>query len=399
MKSAGLIATLTVCSLPLPSAFAIDNDALLQKIIVANDLRPLATKPFEVTSKYRLGQALFFDPILSGNRDTSCATCHVFEHGTSDGLAMSIGPGGASNGSESASVDGSNLHPRNSLDLWNRDNRTVTAMFWDGRVELLDPKLRRYRSPMDDALPHGVQNLLAVQALFPLVTRDEMLGGNHDPRPGSSKSGSNNLVNELVLNSEGLSGHLRIQAVHKSIMIRLIGSEGSARSELQEAYIELFIEAYPDVKRRFTIVDAVNAIAHFEEFAFLTRETPWDKYLAGDNKAISDDEKAGGVIFFGKGRCSICHSGPLFSDFRYHAIGVRQTGSGVNVGGSDYGRYNVTDNPDDMYKFRTPPLRNVTLTAPYFHDGGAATLHEAIAQHLDPYRFVTNVIALRGQMM
>lgn len=371
------------------TVFGLDSDSLLRKIIVNNNIRPLETKQFEVTDKFRLGQALFFDPILSGNRDISCATCHVFACGTTDKIPMSIGPGGSGLGENRVASAGMALHPRNSLDLWNRDNNSVKAMFWDGRVEVLDPTSKRYRSPLEKELPVGLENLLAVQALFPLVTEDEMLGGRDSQRTGEMSPETSQPMNELVSETRDLEGFRRISTIHGLIMQRLIGSKSGKRSKTQESYRKLFENAYPaEVPSGFTIVHAANAIAHFEEFAFSTREVPWDKYVMGDTDAISQDAKNGAIIFFGKGRCSICHSGPLLSDFQYHSIGVRQIGPGVNIDGADFGRFNVTNDVRDMFKFRTPPLRNVTLTGPYFHDGEATTLSDAITQHLDPYQFV-----------
>ena len=89
-------------------------------------------------------------------------------------------------------------------------------------------------------------------------------------------------------------------------------------------------------------------------------------------------------MFFGKARCAVCHSGPLFSDFKFHSVGVDNFGPGINNSGDDQGRYLITKDVRDRYTFRTPPLRNVTLSAPYFHNGSASTLHEVINQHLDP---------------
>jgi cytochrome c peroxidase len=77
----------------------------------------------------------------------------------------------------------------------------------------------------------------------------------------------------------------------------------------------------------------------------------------------------------------------LFSDFEFHGIGVKNHGPGFNGSGEDQGRHRVTGRPTDGYKFRTPPLRNVTLTAPYFHNGSSWTLGDAIAQHVDPFRY------------
>jgi len=116
-----------------------DLDWLLAKVIREYNLRPLQTRRFEADPKYVLGQALFFDPVLSGTRDVSCATCHQLRYGTGDGLRRSIGVLGVGIGPARRLTRGSSVHPRNALDLWNRDNNAVKALFWDGRVEVLDP--------------------------------------------------------------------------------------------------------------------------------------------------------------------------------------------------------------------------------------------------------------------
>ena len=93
-------------------------------------------------------------------------------------------------------------------------------------------------------------------------------------------------------------------------------------------------------------------------------------------------------MFYGKGRCSICHAGPHFSDFKFHVVPFPQLGFGKNGFGVDYGRFNATLDPKDLYKFRTPPLYNVQKTAPYGHSGSVATLEEAIIAHFDPLRLI-----------
>jgi cytochrome c peroxidase len=109
----------------------------------------------------------------------------------------------------------------------------------------------------------------------------------------------------------------------------------------------------------------------------------WDRHLRGDTTALSVEAKRGAIVFYGKGRCAACHRGDLFSDFSYHSIGVFRTDTTGRLP-EDFGRWNATRLRADRYKFRTPPLRNVTQTAPYFHDGSEGTLRGAIERHFDP---------------
>lgn len=360
-------------------------DHFLAHVVRAYDLKPLPTKPFETTAKYKLGQMLFFDPILSGNRDISCGTCHLLDRGTSDGLDFSIGTGGSGLGERRTLPDGRPQQPRNALDLSNRDNNWVKAMFWDGRVEALDPIKKTFRSPLGDELPSGLENTMAVQALFPLAQEDEMLGLPGDRSPSSLPGPHADQENEIARATAHLHGATKIQQALDLVMTRLLGDEDQSFQPWQRDYRKLFHDAYPQLSAQaYSIVEVANALAHFEEIAFATRATPWDRYLAGDPSGIAPAAKRGAFLFFGKGRCAVCHSGPLFSDFRYHSIGVKSHGPGYDGDGEDLGRYRVTGFDADRYKFRTPPLRNVTRTAPYFHNGSATTLEEAIRQHLDP---------------
>lgn len=383
---------LLVIALVSPVAGADDAlvDAHLRRVIQAFDLRPLPTKAFEETDKYKLGRALFFDPILSGNRDVSCATCHLLSRGTTDALAASIGTGAIGLAEDRAlppTERPQTLQPRNALDLWNRDNNRVRAMFWDGRVEVLDPVARRFRSPLGDRLPEGLENLMAVQALFPLAREDEMLGLAGDSAPPHLPVPHGGAPNDIAATVVVLTGAARINMVHQLVMQRILGAPGTSEEDWHFEYQRLFRAAYPQVRpHEFSIVELANALSHFEEIAFATRNVPWDAYLAGDTSAIGEEAKRGALLFYGKGRCVVCHDGPLFSDFEFHAIGVKNHGPGFDGAGDDQGRYRVTGLSADLYRFRTPPLRNVTLTAPYFHNGTAETLEEAVIQHLDPFR-------------
>jgi cytochrome c peroxidase len=392
------LALLSACS-PEPE-FVGNYDRFLQRIIDAFDVRPLPTKPFEETAKFKLGQALFFDPILSGNRDVSCATCHLLDRGLSDALPASIGTGGIGLAEERSLPPSRPAQPRNALDLWNRDNNSVRSMFWDGRAEVLDPVRRKFRTPLGDQLPPGFENLMAVQAIFPLTQEDEMLGLLGDDAPAFLPDPHGGRRNDLASTAAALTGTQRIKAVLDRLMLRLLGGSGQPSEPWQQTYRELFAAAYPAVDPdQFSIVHLGNALAHYEEIAFATRDAPWDRYLRGERLAISEEAKRGALLFFGKGRCAVCHYGPLFSDFAYYGIGVKNFGPGYDGTGDDVGRYRVTGNPLDRYKFRTPPLRNVTRSAPYFHNGSAATLVEAIRQHLDPYQYADKYDETGGTLM
>jgi cytochrome c peroxidase len=137
-----------------------------------------------------------------------------------------------------------------------------------------------------------------------------------------------------------------------------------------------------------------RAIAEFElTLTFAT--APIDRFARGDRAALSEDEKRGALLFFGKAGCASCHSvaGPsneMFSDFQEHVIGVPQIvpqvtnsvfhGPGAN---EDFGREEVTGDPADRYAFRTSPLRNVAVQPTFMHNGAFTSLEAAIRHHLD----------------
>jgi cytochrome c peroxidase len=147
----------------------------------------------------------------------------------------------------------------------------------------------------------------------------------------------------------------------------------------------MFSDAYPQKRLgELSIVDLGNALSHFEELAFASADSAWDRYIGGDRNAIPEQAKVGAIVFFGKGRCAACHAGLLFSDFQYHGAGIF---SKVYLGGkyvNDLGRGGVTGNPGENYHFRTSPLRNVTKFGPYFHDGSTVALGDALVRHLEP---------------
>ena len=362
-------------------------DEALARVIAVHGLEPLEMPPPVPSPRFRLGQMLFFDPILSGTRDVACATCHLLGRGTSDGVDLAFGVDAAGLAEERRPLGTPRVHPRNTQDLWNRGHPSVRNMFWDGRVSEIEAPVSRFQTPMGDYLPDGIESVLAAQALFPLAGEEEMLGLPHDRSAPDLPGGHADRPNEIAQAALGLDEDepQRFVAVHDALMRRLLGEAGTPLADWQIAYRRLIADAFPEtLLGAVTMGDLANAIGHFQALAFATRDTPWDRYLAGDEGAIGNAAKAGALLFYGRARCARCHSGPLFSDFQFHALAVPQIGPGIDESGDDRGRYEATRIPRHLYQFRTPPLRNVTLTAPYFHSGAVDSLAEAIARHLAP---------------
>lgn len=135
-----------------------------------------------------------------------------------------------------------------------------------------------------------------------------------------------------------------------------------------------YVQSFKDVYGSAPNLDMVaKSIAAFER-TIVSTDTPYDRYIAGDKSAMSKDAVNGMVIFNGKGHCSVCHSGPAFSDSRYHNLGAGYSDGKFK----DKGRYEVTKKPKDMGAFLTQKLRNIEFTPPYLHDGSEKTLESVI---------------------
>ena len=137
-------------------------------------------------------------------------------------------------------------------------------------------------------------------------------------------------------------------------------------------YVKSFADAFPGDKKALSFDNAANAIAAFERK--LVTPSRWDKFIAGDDAALSDDEKRGFDTFFEKG-CFSCHNGVAVGGGSFQKLGAREPWPDQT---SDLGRFAVTKNEADKLVFKVPSLRNITKTAPYFHDGKVATIDEAV---------------------
>ncbi|MCE7063375.1 cytochrome-c peroxidase [Dyadobacter sp. CY343] len=272
--------------------------------------------------KVNLGRFLFFDPILSGSKDVSCATCHQTEFNYAEFLETSIGVNGRGTGSKRQFLDPNDIPfvKRNSQSILNTAFNGITnhepyrpelaPMFWDLRAKGLE-----------------------AQALEPIKTLEEMRGSGY---------ADHQILDEII------------ERINKI-----------------PAYNELFSKAFPTDPKPVTQVNLAKALASYERTLIATN-TRFDQYMRGDSSALSTSEKDGLNAFLVTG-CAKCHSGPMFSDYKLHTLGVPDTD---NRAESDPGI-----NQD--YAFRTPTLRNLRFTAPYMHSGKFTTLDQVLLFYED----------------
>jgi cytochrome c peroxidase len=142
-------------------------------------------------------------------------------------------------------------------------------------------------------------------------------------------------------------------------------------------YVARFRAAFPDEADPVTFDNVARAIEVYEA-TLITPDAPFDRYLKGDTTALNELERAGLRTFMNKG-CMSCHSGVNFGGQAYYPFGViKKPGADILPPG-DRGRFAVTNTASDDYVFRAAPLRNIALTAPYFHSGQVWSLEEAVA--------------------
>ncbi len=319
-------------------------------------------------AKVDLGRFLFFDKVLSGNLNISCGTCHHGLAGSGDGLALPVGEGGRGLGIARNLGGGADavIHrvPRNAPPYFNLAHKGFTQVFHDGRVRVDASAPSGFASPAGTDLPLNLDTVMAAQAMFPVTSGAEMAG-----QPGENAQADFAAIGFLP----DLWGFV------------------ASKVAAVPAYVPLFVAAFNDVNSAsdITYSHIANAIAAWENVDLRSDNTPFDYLLRGDPKALSVRAKKGMNLFFGKAGCANCHEGEsgLLSDMQFHAIAMPQIGPGKGDGFSaqdDFGLEKVTGNPSDRYKFRTPPLRNVALTAPYGHSGAYETLEAVVLHHLDP---------------
>jgi cytochrome c peroxidase len=290
------------------------STVLTQYVISPATLRP---------ARVALGQKLFFEPRLSGDGTVACATCHDPARAFTDGRPVSIGINGR-------------IGQRNAPTILNAlYNKT---QFWDGRVDTLEQ-----------------------QAALPITNPFEMGSGN---------------IRDAVSR---------------------IADDKNYQTEFMQAF-----------GRSVNEQDMLSAIAAYER-SLVSFDSPFDHFIAGDANAISDAAKRGWQLFNTKARCHLCHAladnqrdATLFMDNDFHNIGIgilrhrvvplaqqaeRELAQGhltaidtaaITSEMSVLGRFLVTRVQSDIASFKTPGLRNVLVTGPYFHDGSMETLWDAM---------------------
>lgn len=331
-------------------------DEIIKKTALNNGLvRP--EELFDQTDKILVdeGRRLFESKSLSLNGNIACATCHLHKFGSADGIPNAVAIFGVGEGPERA-VRGGPLLPRNALAFWGRGAHGFNTFFWDGKIDYSGPQpVTQFgqRVPSTDPLVTAIH--------LPVVEVREML--DEDTFVASNKQETQEAADNIY---RAIASKIKSDEPQT---VKSIGNKLSISAD-EISYIHL-----------------ARAIAAFIRTEFRLRETRFHKYVF-DGGELTNEERNGALIFYGKGKCSNCHNGPHFSDFQFHAIPFPQLGFGKNGFGVDYGRFNVTFSPDDLYKFRTAPLYNVSKTAPFGHSGSIATLENAITAHFDPLSLV-----------
>ncbi|WP_353336245.1 His-Xaa-Ser system-associated MauG-like protein [Pseudooceanicola nitratireducens] len=335
----------------------VEADSLRERMLRKYALDFGMVRPEDTWIEYNLpvvevGKKIFESTLLSSNEDTACASCHLDRFGSSDGLPTAVGVEGQSFGAKRVELGG-DPQPRNALPLWGRGSKGFDVMLWDGRVERVEDG--EIRSQFGDNAPSD--DPLTVAAHLPPLELGEMVF-DHD--------GANSWYQQ-----EDVS----VADAFASTILARLRRESSLIQDLAEAS-EMPIE-------EIGFIDVIAAAAHFIAYNYRIKPTQLHRFVFEGEK-LSDSELRGGLLFYGSGQCTYCHNGPYFSDLSFHVIPFPQLGFGFNGFGVDYGRYNVTQDPNDLFAFRTPPLLNVSKTAPYSHSGSVPDLASAIRYHIDP---------------
>ena len=378
-----------------------------------------------------LGNLLFFDSILSLGNDNSCSGCHSPMTGFGDTQSIAIGvenngvvgPSrtGPRNQRRSLKAINSAFYP--SL-MWNSRfsslshnafdmSEGVRVPFFIGGTTVWKPNApAMYGTSFDNAI---TTTLLSVHANLPPTELVEVAGfamdypATLDDRlyspPHMTSSG---LMSDTVPAAIAGPNGSNIDSTDMGYSIR---AKVLDRINSNSNYVSLFSKIFPSASNgNVTFAQIAAAIAEFE-FTLTFADAPIDQFARGSVNALTTSQKRGAILFFGKANCVACHSvagesQEMFSDFQVHVAGIPQVAPasfGLKSGGNpqnpndfqgnsefsgpnkdeDFGREELTGDPNDRYAFRTAPLRNLAVQPSFFHNGAFTNLSDALNYHLN----------------
>ncbi len=307
-------------------------DELIDVDLMGLETLPPAIDPLDNPStveKVALGKLLFWDPIVGGEKDMACVGCHHPDLGYTDGLDLPIGVNGTGLGPDRIANSGGLILANGTVERVPRNAPTIINAAYNGFVseETFDASNS----------PHfwdGRASSFEEQSSGPPGSRSEMRGDAYE--------------NEVAMDS---------------VVNRL--------KNIDE-YVALFDQCFGGGVDAVTEENFNKAVSAFER-SIIAINSPYDRYIEGELTALTEQEKHGLLLFNGKANCVECHKGAAFNDGSFHRLGIPENPDSPNSmeEGGDKGK-------DDLYEFKTPTLRNVSLTGPYMHNGIFSTLEEVV---------------------
>lgn len=297
--------------------------------------------------KVQLGKLLFHETGIGvdgrypdkSNLTYSCATCHFASAGFQANRAQGMGEGGLGFGMNGESRQPNPLYPLDSIDV--QPVRTPTSMngawqevmLWNGALGAVGPNA-------------GTEDRWEMGPVF------------------------NNFFGHHGLETQAIAG----LTVHRQRLDQSICVE-------YPQYEEMFDQAFPEWPQatRYTNRTAGMAIAAYER-TVMSNQAPWQDWLRGNTSAMSESEKRGALLFFGKAECSSCHNGPALNSMTFYGYGMNDLNGGDIINGetNDLGRGGFTGNPADNYKFKTPQLYNLTDSPFLGHGSSFRSIREVV---------------------
>lgn len=341
-----------------PAVAAASLSLALTTFSVRADLPPVPFPPENppTPEKTVLGKILFWDEQLSSDDTVACGTCHRPAQGGGDPrLVRTAGPDGVPNTPDDVfgspgivrSNAANDYEPDPVHDLLPQVTgrfspsfvgaQYFTELFWDGRAP------SRFVDPVTGLEAIAAGGALESQSVGPPVSDVEMAHADRDWAEIAAK----------------------LEAVRPLHLATDWPADVAAAIAADPSYPDLFAAAFGD-----GAIDATRiafAIATYER-SLVPDATPWDRFVAGDGTALTPGQRAGLNLFGGRANCAVCHTPPLFSDGLFHNVGLRPPAE-------DRGRQDVTGNPADRGKMKTPSLRNAGLRRGFFHTGGIPNLN------------------------